>query len=72
MERELLSWLRDHSVDIQPLVVQLSEGLSQSAGGNGRGEFLVPEGRDSVDVHCPGAAFLIVSSNHLTPGNKIK
>uniref|UniRef100_A0A1X7UQ08 HECT domain-containing protein n=1 Tax=Amphimedon queenslandica TaxID=400682 RepID=A0A1X7UQ08_AMPQE len=71
VERELLSWLRDHSVDVQPLLVRLSEGVSGSSGGNGRAEFLVPEGRETTDVYCPGAAFLIVSSSHVKPGNKI-
>ena len=72
MERELLSWLRDHSVDVQSLLVRLSEGVSVSSGGNGRREFLIPEGREITDVQCPGAAFLIVSSSHVKPGNKIK
>ena len=41
-------------------------------GGNGRGEYLIPEGREAIDVHCPGAAFITIASPHVKPGNKIR
>ena len=72
LERELLSWLRGHSGDVLPLVAKLNEEVSIVGGGNGRGEYLIPEGREAIDVHCPGAAFMVIASAHVKPGNKIR
>ena len=40
--------------------------------GNGCGEYLISEGREAIDLHCPGAAFMAIASAHVKPGNKIR
>ena len=72
LERELLSWLRGHSGDVLPLVAKLNKEVSIVGGGNGRGEYLIPEGREAIDVWCPGAAFMAIASAHVKLGNKIR
>ena len=54
------------------MVAKLNKEVSIVGGGNGRGEYLIPEGREAIDVHCPGAAFMAIASAHVKPGNKIR
>ena len=53
-------------------MAKLNEEVSIVGGGNGCGEYLIPEGREAIDVWCPGAAFMAIASAHVKPGNKIR
>lgn len=69
VEKELESWLVEHPDKCMSLVVKLNEEVTQVAGGIGQSQFHIPEGRDSSDVYCAHAAFMIISSVELKSGS---
>ena len=72
LKRELLSWLWSHSGDVLPLVAKLNKEVLILGRRNGRGKYLILKGRVAIDVHCPGAALMVIASAHVKPGNKIR
>ena len=72
VEEKLKDWLIKHPNDSVPLVLTLSEEVCQGGGCSGRGEFPIPDGRESVDVFCPNSCFLVVSSVEIKPGSNSK
>lgn len=69
VEKGLESWLAEHPDKTMSLVVKLNEEVTQVAGGIGQSQFPIPEGRDSSDVYCPRAAFMITSGVELKSGS---
>ena len=66
-------WLVNQSQEyFTSVMVELCEKLSNTSKGLGRGEYTIPDGKDSTDVCCPGASFIVVSCSEEKPKSDSK